>query len=136
MSCGIWDGLTDAYCGLIMGLTAENLAAKYKISRKEQDEVALRSHNNAEAAIKAGKFKDEILPIKVKTQEVSEDGQVKFRDFVFDTDEGPRYRSQGHAKLKSVFKENGVVTAANSSKISDGASALVLMSKEKALALL
>jgi acetyl-CoA C-acetyltransferase len=126
LSCGIWDGLTDSYCGLIMGLTAENLAAKHNISRQEQDEVSLRSHNNAEAAIKGGRFKDEILPIPIK--------QKKGDPKMFDTDEHVRMGMTMDMlnKLKPTFKEGGTVTAGNSSGINDGAAAVVLMSRDKA----
>jgi acetyl-CoA acyltransferase len=120
-----------------MGVTAENVARKFNISREEQDAFALKSHQKAAAAIKAGRFKDEILPIKVKTQEVTEDGQVKFREFVFDTDEGVRPDStmEALAKLRPAFSTTGSVTAGNSSPLNDGASATVILSKEKAKAL-
>jgi acetyl-CoA acyltransferase len=120
-----------------MGVTAENVARKFNISREEQDAFALKSHQKAAAAIKAGRFKDEILPIKVKTQEVTEDGQVKFREFVFDTDEGVRADStmEALAKLRPAFSTTGSVTAGNSSPLNDGASATVILSKEKAKAL-
>jgi len=120
-----------------MGVTAENVAIKFKISREEQDAFALKSHQKAAAAIKAGRFKDEILPIKVKTQEVAEDGQVKFREFVFDTDEGVRGDStlEALAKLRPAFSTTGSVTPGNASPLNDGASATVILSKEKAKAL-
>ena len=120
-----------------MGVTAENVAIKFKISREEQDAFALKSHQKAAAAIQAGKFKDEILPIKVKTQEVTEDGQVKFREFVFDTDEGVRADStiEALAKLRPAFSTTGSVTPGNASPLNDGAAATVILSKEKAKAL-
>jgi acetyl-CoA acyltransferase len=120
-----------------MGVTAENVAQKFGISREEQDAFALKSHQKAAAAIKAGKFKDEILPIKVKTQEVSEDGKVSFREFVFDTDEGVRGDSTLEAlgKLRPAFSTTGSVTPGNASPLNDGASAVVILSKEKAKAL-
>jgi acetyl-CoA acyltransferase len=120
-----------------MGVTAENVAQKFGISREEQDAFALKSHQKAAAAIKAGKFKDEILPIKVKTQEVSEDGKVSFREFVFDTDEGVRGDSMLEAlgKLRPAFSTTGSVTPGNASPLNDGASAVVILSKEKAKAL-
>lgn len=123
---GVWDGLTDAWSGLIMGLTAENLAEKYSISRQEQDEVALRSHNNAEAAIKAGKFKEEIVPFQVP--------QKKGPPKIVDTDEHPRMglTMEDLARLQPTFKPNGTVTAGNASGINDAASAVVLMSRQKA----
>lgn len=120
-----------------MGVTAENVAIKFKISREEQDAFALKSHQKAAAAIQAGRFKDEILPIKVKTQEVTEDGQVKFREFVFDTDEGVRGDStmEALAKLRPAFSTTGSVTPGNASPLNDGAAATVILSKEKAKAL-
>lgn len=123
---GVWDGLTDAWSGLIMGLTAENLAEKYSISRQEQDEVALRSHNNAEAAIKAGKFKEEIVPFQIP--------QKKGPPKIVDTDEHPRMglTMEDLARLQPTFKPNGTVTAGNASGINDAASAVVLMSRQKA----
>jgi len=120
-----------------MGVTAENVARKYGISRGDQDAFALKSHQKAAAAIKAGRFKDEILPIQTKTQEIAEDGTAKFRDIVFDTDEGVRADTTLEAlgKLRPAFSVTGSVTPGNSSPLNDGASAVVLMSKEKAKAL-
>ncbi|MBM4279129.1 MAG: thiolase family protein [Deltaproteobacteria bacterium] len=111
-----------------MGFTAEIQSIKFNISREEQDRFAHESNEKAMKAIREGKFKDEILPISLPSK--------KGEPTLFDTDEGPRDTDlQALAKLKSAFKEGGVVTAGNSSKISDGASALVLMSGEKARAL-
>jgi acetyl-CoA C-acetyltransferase len=111
-----------------MGYTAEIQSIKFNISREEQDQFAHESNLKAMEAIREGKFREEILPIPIPSK--------KGEPVVFNTDEGPRDTDlKSMAKLKSVFKEGGVVTAANSSKISDGASALVLMSKEKAQAL-
>lgn len=120
-----------------MGVTAENVARKYGINREDQDAFALKSHQKAAAAIQAGRFKDEILPIKTKTQEVAEDGKVTFREFVFDTDEGVRADTTLEAlgKLRPAFSVTGSVTPGNSSPLNDGASAVVLMSKEKAKSL-
>jgi acetyl-CoA acyltransferase len=120
-----------------MGVTAENVARKFGISREEQDAFALQSHQKAWAAIQAGKFKDEILPIHVRTQEVSEDGQVSFREFLFDTDECVRADTSMVAlsKLRPTFAVDGSVTAGNSSPLNDGASAVVILSKEKAKSL-
>ncbi|MGZ3536815.1 MAG: acetyl-CoA C-acetyltransferase [Thermodesulfobacteriota bacterium] len=121
---GLWDVVNDYH----MGYTAEIQSIKFNISREEQDQFAHESNLNAMKAIREGKFKEEILPISIPSR--------KGEPVVFDTDEGPRDTDlKSMAKLKSVFKEAGVVTAANSSKISDGASALVVMSKEKAQAL-
>lgn len=126
MADGVWDGLTDSFTGLIMGLTAENLAEKYNISRKEQDEVALRSHNSAEAAIKNGTFKEEIVPVEIP--------QKKGAPKVFDTDEHPRYglTMEQLAALKPTFKKDGTVTAGNASGINDGCAIMVIMSAQKA----
>ncbi len=121
---GLWDVVNDYH----MGYTAEIQSIKFSISREEQDQFALESNLRSIQARREGKLKDEILPLSIPSK--------KGEPTVFDTDEGPRETDlKSMAKLKSVFKEGGVVTAANSSKISDGASALVLMSKEKALAL-
>ena len=122
----------DSY--LNMGLTAENLARKYKITRQRQDEFALRSHQRALAAIAEGRFKDEIVPLEVV--EVSPNGKDKpqTRQIRFDTDEGPRGDTSldALAKLKPAFHAHGTVTAGNASQMSDGAAAALLMSAEKA----
>jgi acetyl-CoA acyltransferase len=117
-----------------MGLTAENVAEKFGVSREDQDRFALLSHQKAAKAIKEGKFKEEVIPILAKVKEVKEDGTVVVKEVVFDTDEGVRYDAslEGMAALKPVFKAKGTVTAGNSSQTSDGAAAVVLMSREKA----
>jgi len=117
-----------------MGLTAENVAEKFAISREDQDRFALASHQKAARAIKEGKFKEEVLPIQAKVREIKEDGKVVVKEVVFDTDEGVRYDAslEGMAALKPVFKNKGTVTAGNASQTSDGAAALVLMSRERA----
>jgi acetyl-CoA acyltransferase len=117
-----------------MGLTAENVAEKFGISREDQDRFALSSHQKAAKAIKEGKFKEEVLPILAKVKEVQKDGTITIKEVLFDTEEGVRYDAsyEGMASLKPVFKAKGTVTAGNSSQTSDGAAALVLMSKEKA----
>ena len=119
---------------LNMGLTAENLARKYEITREQADQFSLESHQKAAAAIKGGKFKDEIVPMNVFVDELDEKGRVRRKEIVFDTDEGVRYDAsmEGFAKLKPVFHVNGTVTAGNSSQMSDGAAATVIMSLEKA----
>jgi acetyl-CoA acyltransferase len=124
----------DLYLG--MGLTAENVAKKYGVSREDQDAFALRSHRRAVAAIEAGRFKDEIVPVEVNNVWV-EQGVRRQTQMYFDTDEGPRAdtNAQALAKLKPVFAANGSVTAGNSSQTSDGAAAVVVMSREKADAL-
>lgn len=119
---------------LNMGLTAENLAKKYEITREQADQFSLESHQKAAAAIQAGKFKDEIVPMNVFVDELDEKGRVRRKEVVFDTDEGVRYDAtyEGLAKLKPVFHVNGTVTAGNSSQMSDGAAACVIMSADKA----
>ena len=120
------DGLWDAFNQYHMGITAENVAEKYGITREMQDEFAVASQSKAEAAIKAGKFKDEIVPVVI---------HGKKGDTVFDTDEHPKFGTtiEKVAKLKPAFKrDGGTVTAANASGINDSAAALVVMSKEKA----
>ena len=119
---------------LNMGLTAENLAKKYEITREQADEFSLQSHLKAAAAIKAGKFKDEIVPMNIFVDELDAKGRVLRKEVVFDTDEGVRYDAtyEGLAKLKPAFHATGTVTAGNSSQMSDGAAACVVMSLDKA----
>jgi acetyl-CoA acyltransferase len=128
----IVDSWPDYY--LNMGLTAENLARKYRISREEADEFSLRSHQKAVEAISSGKFKDEIVPFTVRTVELDPKGKRKTREQVFDTDEGPRADTSLGAleKLRPVFHAKGTVTAGNSSQTSDGAAAAVVMSADRA----
>src|SRR5262245_22714471 len=116
-----------------MGLTAENVAREFQISREEQDAFALESHRRAVAAIEAGRFKDEIVPLPVREITI-EQGKRTPHEFTFDTDEGPRRDTslEALAALKPAFKADGSVTAGNSSQMSDGAAALVVMSEEKA----
>ncbi|MGB9812314.1 MAG: thiolase family protein [Thermovenabulum sp.] len=123
------DGFMCPLAGMMMGATAEVLVEEYGISRKEQDEYAYLSHKRAIAAIDAGKFKEEIVPINIGTK--------KNPDVFFDTEEIPRrdISLEALAKLPPVFKENGTITAGTSSALCDGAAALVLMEKEKAEAL-
>ncbi len=122
----IFDGLWDIFNNYHMGVTAENVAAKFGISREEQDEFSATSQNRAETAIKAGKFKEEIVPVKVP--------QPKGEPLTFDTDEFPRFGTTKEilSKLKPAFKKDGTVTAGNASGINDGAAAVLLMSEEKA----
>lgn len=117
-----------------MGLTAENVAERFGITREDQDRFALLSHQKAARAIREGKFKEEIIPIPAKVKEIGEDGKVIVKEVPFDTDEGVRFDTslEAMAALKPVFKAKGTVTAGNSSQTSDGAAALVLMSREKA----
>jgi acetyl-CoA acyltransferase len=125
----------EVYMG--MGLTAENVAQQHGISRQEQDEFALRSHQRAGAAVDSGRFRDEIVPLEVEITDLGANGQPSTRRFTFDTDEGVRRDTSLAAltKLKPVFAVGGSVTAGNSSQTSDGAAAMVLMSREKAEAL-
>lgn len=122
----IKDGLWDAFNDYHMGITAENVAEKWNITREEQDQFALNSQLRAEEAIKSGRFKDEIVPVEVPQRK----GDPK----IVDTDEHPRFGStiEGMQKLRPAFKKDGTVTAGNASGINDGAAALVVMSKEKA----
>ena len=122
---------------LNMGLTAENLAQKYEITREQADQFSLESHQKAAAAIKEGRFKDEIVPMTVFVDSLDEKGRVLRKEVVFDTDEGVRYDAtiEGFAKLKPVFHVKGTVTAGNASQMSDGAAAAVVMSSEKAASL-
>lgn len=122
----IVDGLWDVYNQYHMGITAENVAEKYSINRAEQDEFAVKSQNKAEAAIKGGKFKDEIFPLSIP--------QRKGDPLVFDTDEFPRLGAtlDNMTALKPAFKKDGSVTAANASGLNDGAAAVMLMSAVKA----
>ena len=114
-----------------MGLTAELVAEKYKISRERMDEFSYQSHMKAIKAIKEGKFKDEIVPVTVEETYVDADGKKKTRSFVVDTDEGPRADTSLEvlAKLKPVFRQGGTVTAGNSSQTSDGAAFVMVMSE-------
>ncbi|HEX7789604.1 MAG TPA: acetyl-CoA C-acetyltransferase [Afipia sp.] len=121
----IKDGLWDAFNGYHMGNTAENVARQFQITRQQQDEFAVGSQNKAEAAQKAGKFNDEIVPFTVKTRK---------GDIVVSADEGPRHGASldAMAKLKPAFEKEGTVTAGNASGINDGAAALVLMTAKQA----
>src|SRR5215212_7594521 len=121
----IKDGLWDAFNGYHMGTTAENVARQWQITRGQQDEFAVASQNKAEAAQKAGKFKDEIVSVTVKTRK---------GDVVVDTDEYPKHGTtlDGIAKLRPAFAKDGTVTAANASGIHDGAAAVVLMTASEA----
>ena len=121
----IKDGLWDAFNNYHMGITSENVAEKFGVTREDQDEVSARSQQRAIAAIKSGAFKDEIVPVTIKT---------KKGETVFDTDEFPREGTTTEilAKLRPAFKQGGTVTAGNASGLNDAAAALVIMSAEKA----
>jgi acetyl-CoA acyltransferase len=125
----------DAY--LNMGLTAENLARKQHITRQQQDEFALRSHQRALAAIAEGKFKEEIVPLEVVEVNLNGKDKPQTRKILFETDEGPRADTSldALAKLKPAFHAHGTVTPGNASQMSDGAAVAVVMSAEKAKAL-
>lgn len=122
----ILDGLTDAFSNIHMGVTAENIAEQFDISREEQDTYAVKSQNRAEAAIKAGAFNEEIVPVSIP--------QRKGDPVVVSQDEFPRFGAtyEALAKLRPAFKKDGTVTAGNASGINDGAGAVVVMAKEKA----
>ena len=119
------DALWDAFNDYHMGITAENVAQQWNLTREQLDEFSAKSQQKACAAIEAGRFKDEIVPVEVKK---------KKETIIFDTDEGPRKgtTAEGIAKLRPAFKKDGIVTAANASSINDGAAAIVVMSEEKA----
>lgn len=121
----IKDGLWCAFEDCHMGITAENIAAEYGITREDQDAFAAASQAKAEAAIKSGRFKDEIVPVTVRTRK---------SEVVFDTDEFPRFGTtvEALAKLRPAFKPDGTVTAGNASGINDGAAAVLVMSADKA----
>jgi acetyl-CoA C-acetyltransferase len=122
----VHDGLTDIFNNYHMGITAENIAEQWSITREQQDEFALQSQLRAEKAIKEGKFKEEIVPVVIP--------QRKGDPVVVDTDEYPRLGAtiESLSKLKPAFKKDGTVTAGNASGINDGAAAILVMSKEKA----
>lgn len=122
----MWDGVTSIGVGPAMGITAENLAQKYNISRNEQDELAYHSHMRATEAINDGRFKEEIVPIEIPGS--------RGKPTIVDTDEHPRPDTtvDALAKLNPIFKKDGTVTAGNASGINDGAAAMVIMLKSKA----
>ncbi len=125
----------DAYSP--MGLTAENVAKRFNISRERQDKFALRSHQNAIRAIDEGRFKSQIVPVKTETIEEGKDGRPVVKQVTVDVDEGPRRDTtlEGLAKLRPAFDPKGTVTAGNSSQMNDGAAFVVMMSREKAKSL-
>ena len=126
------DTLIETYTP--MGLTAENVAQRFNVTREQQDQFGFESHAKATAAIKNGKFKEEIVPLTVVDRFVGPDNKVVEKEFVFDTDEGvrPDTTVAGLSKLRPAFHVKGTVTAGNSSQTSDGAAASVIMSAEKA----
>jgi len=124
LSDGVWDGLTDHHTGLIMGMTAENVAEKYNISREDQDKFAYRSQMRTKKAFEESRFKDEIVPVMIP-------GEKGREPKIIDTDEHPRPETtlEVLSKLPPIFKKDGTVTAGNSSGINDGASAVLILSK-------
>jgi len=126
----LWEGLTDPVCGQIMGATAENLAMMYHISRAEQDQYAVKSHQKAFRATRMGKFRDEIVPFRVSKK--IEGQEVAYENIIEDECINPSLTVQKAALWPTVFKENGTVTPANACPISDGAAAVVVMSGDKA----
>jgi acetyl-CoA acyltransferase len=128
--------LVDSHPGAFtgMGLTAENVAERFNIGRDEQDEFGARSQQKAEKAVKEGRFKSQIVPMKVKKQKQLPNGKFEFEEIVFDQDEGvrPGTTKESIGKIPAAFKPGGSVTAGNSSQTSDAAAAVLLMSKEKA----
>src|SRR5438445_9125824 len=122
---------------LSMGLATENVARKYEVTREQQDEFALRSHQRQVAALDADKFKDETVPLNVTVEELDTKGKKQHREITFDKDEGPRRDSSADAlaKLKPAFQLKGTITAGNSSQMSDGAAAAIVMSEERAKSL-
>jgi acetyl-CoA C-acetyltransferase len=125
----IYDGLQDVFNQYHMGITAENVAEKFGVSRRDQDELSAASQQKAEAAIKSGRFKDEIVAVKIP--------QKRGAEIVFDTDEHPRFGTtlEALSKLKPAFKPDGTVTAGNASGINDGAAIIIVMSERKAIEL-
>jgi acetyl-CoA C-acetyltransferase len=125
----VHDGLWDIFNDYHMGITAENIAEKWNLTREEQDQLSLESQNRTEAAIKSGRFKEEIVPVEIP--------QRKKDPIIADQDEYPKFGTtiEALSKLRPAFKKDGTVTAGNASGINDGSAALVLMSKEKAVEL-
>ena len=128
----LMDTYPDFY--LSMGLATENVARKYEVTREEQDAFALQSHQRAVAALDADKFKDETVPLTVTVEELDAKGKKQRREITFDKDEGPRRDSTAEAlaNLKPAFQMKGTITAGNSSQMSDGAAAVIVMSEDRA----
>ncbi len=129
----LWEGLTDPVCGQIMGLTAENLAMMYGISREEQDQFAMMSHKKAFRATRMGRFRDEIVPVRVSKRVAGK--EVAYEDIVQDECINPTLNARKAALYPTVFKKGGSVTPANACPISDGAAATIVMTADKAEAL-
>jgi acetyl-CoA C-acetyltransferase len=126
----LWEGLTDPVCGQIMGYTAENLAMMYNFSQEEQDKFAVMSHKKAFRATRMGRFRDEIVPVRVSKKVAGQ--EVAYEDIVQDECINPTLSAQKAALYPTVFKKGGTVTPANACPISDGAAAAIVMTAEKA----
>jgi acetyl-CoA C-acetyltransferase len=126
----LWEGLTDPVCGQIMGYTAENLALMYDLSREEQDKFAMKSHQKAFRATRMGRFKDEIVPVRVSKKVAGQ--EVAYEDIVQDECINPTLNARKAALYPTVFKKGGSVTPANACPISDGAAAVIVMTADKA----
>jgi acetyl-CoA C-acetyltransferase len=129
----VWEGLTDAFCGQVMGYTAENLAEEFKISRQEQDRFSVESHKRAFRATREGKFKDEIVTVMVPKKAAGK--EVMPEPFSQDESINPALTEQQLSLYPPIFKEGGTVTGGNACPLNDGAAALLVMSREKAKAL-
>jgi acetyl-CoA C-acetyltransferase len=126
----LWEGLTDPVCNQMMGLTAENLAMMYNISREEQDKFAMKSHQKAFRATRMGRFRDEIVPVRVSKKVAGQ--EVAYEDIVQDECINPTLNARKAALYPTVFKKGGSVTPANACPISDGAAAAIVMTADKA----
>jgi acetyl-CoA C-acetyltransferase len=126
----LWEGLTDPVCGQMMGLTAENLAMMYDISQEEQDKFAVKSHQKAFRATRMGRFRDEIVPVRVSKKIAGQ--EVAYEDIVQDECINPTLSAQKAALYPTIFKKGGTVTPANSCPISDGAAAVIVVAGDKA----
>ena len=126
----LWEGLTDPVCNMMMGLTAENLAMMYGISQAEQDKFAALSHKKAFRATRMGRFRDEIVPVRVSKRVAGQ--EVAYEDIVQDENINPTLNERKAALYPTVFKKGGTVTPANACPISDGAAAVIVMTADKA----
>jgi acetyl-CoA C-acetyltransferase len=126
----LWEGLTDPVCGMMMGYTAENLAMMYNLSREEQDKFAVLSHKKAFRATRMGRFRDEIVPVRVK--KIAAGQEVGYEDIVQDENINATLNERKAALYPTVFKKGGSVTPANACPISDGAAAVIVMTADKA----
>jgi acetyl-CoA C-acetyltransferase len=126
----LWEGLTDPVCGMMMGYTAENLAMMYGISQSEQDKFAAMSHKKAFRATRMGRFRDEIVPVRVSKRVAGQ--EVAYEDIVQDENINPTLNERKAALYPTVFKKGGTVTPANACPISDGAAAVIVMTADKA----